>query len=173
MTDPSVQVAQANVAKELPAARAWADRNRLSISWEEEELALCLRLEGPGRNAGTIERYLLVGRFDEYKALPPAWTFVHPDTEEPLGPPAFPRSTKGYRRSGLFINSGREGAVICAPFNRLAFKQEDGPHEDWGAPSNWENAARSGQVHATEIGPMLSVIHQVVGRSAGRMEPLP
>jgi hypothetical protein len=59
-------------------------------------------------------------------------------------------------------------AVICAPFNRLAYTDHAGPHGDWGGPQNWLNAGAS-QVHAETIGDMLQAIYRDFSVTRERM----
>lgn len=168
-------VARARVAEELPAARAWASRNGLDLEWEPEGLHLALNLEGPSADGqDDPEVYRLVGTALEYKAMPPRWLFVHPETEAEIGPAAFPQpGPDNPRQSPLLLRSNPEQVVICAPFNRLAFAEEAGPHGDWGGPANWQEAGTSDNLSAKTIAEMLMAIHLDVRTSLGRMEPLP
>ncbi len=65
---------------------------------------------------------------NQFQAVPPAWHWYNPKsqvTDQPCDTP---------RGSGYFHESG----VICAPWNRLAYKSCDprGPHGDWTL-ANW------------------------------------
>lgn len=72
---------------------------------------------------------------DGYPQTPPAWRWCHPDTGVCDRPADTPRG------GGYFHDSGR----ICAPWNRLAYKQVDahGPHGDWQL-STWMTNPRTG-----------------------------
>jgi hypothetical protein len=67
---------------------------------------------------------------DRYAAEPPAWHWYNPDTKLLDQPKDMPKD-------GGFFHSNR---VICAPWNRLAYKSVDarGPHEDWQI-GDWRN----------------------------------
>lgn len=67
--------------------------------------------------------FWLLCRCDRYPAIPPAWHWFNPDTEEIDKPKDTPTG------GGFFHGND----VICAPWNRLAYKSEDprGPHGDW------------------------------------------
>lgn len=174
MTTPAVKVARARVEEELLLARAWAQRQGLELSWDEEELKLRLPLEGPGAEEGETEKYLLIGEFIDYKVMPPRWRFVHPETEEDVGAAAYPEPIpppKHPRPSPLIIPSNN-GAVLCAPFNRLAFQAEGGPHGDWGELANWQNASAANQARGQTIAEMLAAIFLDVRHSRGRKGPL-
>lgn len=160
---------KATVAAELPAAHAWAKRQGHELNYDAETLTLRVWLEGPDG-----ERYLLLGMFEDYQTLPPAWRFVHPDTTEAIGSAAYPAPAQPYPRgSPLILDSGADGAVICAHFNRLAYTEEGGPHGDWGGLSNWQNTEGAGYTRATTIADMLARIALDVADSNGRKAPLP
>lgn len=97
-----------------------------------------------------------------YRAIPPAWRF----TATPDGAAArFPTaSTNNTIVTGSIFLEGQR--VICAPWNRLAFKENDGPHQDWGALTNWTTAA-PGYTHAEELADMVSQIALHLSLSPG------
>lgn len=153
------------VAEELPAARGWAERREYDLEYDEEEVRLRVTLAGPGGEA-----YLLEGIFEDYPTLPPIWRFVDPRTGERIGRAAYPRPANPHPRgSALVIESGMEGVVICAHFNRLAFAEQGGPHGDWGPLANWRNPGSNVYTFAETIGDMLSRIALEVSDSSGRM----
>lgn len=166
---------RAYVAAEMAAAKAWAARNGLALAYDEDTHRLKVELQGaPDPNTGLAERFVLHGSFEDYKAVPPAWWFVHPDTGADIGPPAFPLGpTPNSRGSSLFIGSGPTGAVICAHFNRLAYAEHAGPHGDWGPPTNWLTPPPSQYTYAETIADMLARIHLETRESTARMAPLP
>lgn len=65
---------------------------------------------------------------DGYPAIPPAWHWFNPESDEV-------DQLKDTPIGGQFFHSA---GVICAPWNRLAYKSEDprGPHNDWSI-GNW------------------------------------
>jgi hypothetical protein len=70
-----------------------------------------------------------------YPAMPPAWHWYNAES----GERDQPRDTPEH--GGFFHSAG----VICAPWNRLAYKSEDarGPHNDWSI-GDWRANARTG-----------------------------
>lgn len=151
--------------QEIPAALAWTKRAGLELYYDKETLALALSLEGPPANeSGSLEPYLLIGGLEDYDVLPPIWRFVDPRTREVIGPPAYPQPISG---SVLHPNG-----LICAPWSRLAYSSEGGPHNDWGTPTGWKTAA-SGSSHALTIPDMIQRLVREVRQSRGRMAPLP
>jgi hypothetical protein len=106
----------------------------------------------------------LEGVFDDYRALPPAWRFTQPASEElPRSAWPQPGNVPGIGSSVFHTNP-----VICAPFNLLAYNDHGGPHSDWGGPANWL-ALRPDLVRATSVGEMLSVIALHLHYSPGRL----
>ena len=69
--------------------------------------------------------------------------------------------------SSIFLDNGRH-AIICTPFNRLAFSACDGPHGDWGELSHWMSAGR-GYVYAVTIADMLDVVARDFRYTTNRM----
>jgi hypothetical protein len=164
-----IETVRASVAVEMPAARAWAQRQGFELEYDNEALSLCLRLTGPGD-----EPYALLGTFEDYPTLPPIWRFVHPETGHAVGRAAYPAPAEPYPRgSALVIDAGVDGAVICAHFNRHAFTEEGGPHGDWGPLTNWQNPGASPYTFAITISDMLARIALDVRDSSGRKAPLP
>jgi hypothetical protein len=72
---------------------------------------------------------------DKYAAEPPAWHWYNPDTKRLDDPRDMPKD-------GGFFHSN---AVICAPWNRLAYKSVDsrGPHDNWDI-GNWRKNSDNG-----------------------------
>lgn len=88
-----------------------------------------------GLSAKDGSDFALLVKCDGYAAKPPAWHWYNRETEAvdalcdtPLG--------------GQFFHSS---GVICAPWNRLAYKSEDprGPHGNWNI-GNWMNIRETG-----------------------------
>jgi hypothetical protein len=72
---------------------------------------------------------------DGYGAVPPAWHWYNPDTN-------LRDQMKDTPKGGAFFHGN---AVICAPWNRLAYKRVDGrgPHDDWEL-ANWRANEKTG-----------------------------
>lgn len=64
---------------------------------------------------------------DRYPAMPPAWRW----TDE--GGTRFDVAAHAPRGGAFFHANGPSAGIICAPWNRLAYKTVDsrGPHADW------------------------------------------
>ena len=88
-----------------------------------------------------------------YRAIPPAWQFLDPETHE-LPTAVFPQPGSHPMIQGSIFHGNK---VICAPWNRLAFQENGGPHGDWGALTNWTSAAPS-YTRADTLADMLSQI---------------
>jgi hypothetical protein len=151
-----------HVDEELPGARASAARHGVSLVWAPEGLQVRAVLTQPETN----ELFFLRGIFDDYREIAPAWTFT--DETWTASP-----STFLFPRAGTLPNGGSSifhpTAVICAPFNRLAYAQHAGPHNDWGGPASWLTAGQPDQVKAHYLGDMLSVVYQHFVVTRGRM----
>lgn len=146
---------------ELPGARCWAERHDVPFLWVPESLEVRATFVQPETN----EVFYLRGRFDNYREIAPAWTFTDAAwTAEPRQQ-LFPRP--GQTPYGASVFHGNP--VICVPFNRLAYKEHRGPHDDWGGPANWLTAGRPNEVKAHYLGDMLGVIYQHFLFSRGRM----
>jgi len=142
------------VEAELEGARGWTERYGIPLEWLPDKLTLRVKFVQP--EGGSI--YFLRGTFGEYRALPPEWTFTGEKGETAGRPTDFPRGVQTRFGAPIFIIHNQT-AVICVPFNRLAYTDQGGPHGDWGGPANWLNAG-PGQIHAETIGDMLQAIYR-------------
>lgn len=70
-----------------------------------------------------------------YSAEPPAWHWYNADTKQ------IDQLRDTPKEVGFFHGSG----VICAPWNRLAYKSVDsrGPHDDWQI-GDWRSNPQTG-----------------------------
>lgn len=144
----SKDVTVAVVEDELPAADAYARRHGWNLTWRKEELAILADGRHPADQCGLRFH----AELSNYRALPPAWSCLQQDQNGNFNR-RFPKgATLPGGGNSIFLNEG----VICAPFNRLAYKDHSGPHGDWGGPSNWLSVR--GNVRATVIAEMLAQI---------------
>jgi hypothetical protein len=124
------RVAELTVTEELAAIREIT----ASRGWVLKELdTLRFHLTLPARDKSVF--HLLVD-CEGYKVQPPAWRWSDATGEHTDQPADSPQG------SGFLHTSG----VICAPWNRLAYKSVDsrGPHGDWTI-GNWlENSHTRG-----------------------------
>lgn len=152
---------------EIPGAIRWAQHHGLEHTWDEGALALRVRLEGGGHGEGVTEAYLLAGTFEDYRAMPPAWRFLDPRDGRDISLPAYPAA--GPFPSGSVLHPN---GVICAPWNRLAYRDVGGPHDNWTEPSKWQSIEPE-RTQARTVPEMLARIRAEVAISLGRLAPLP
>jgi hypothetical protein len=175
------EVSSAYIEAELPAVRSLADREGVGLDFLPDRSALRLRLEGPPKAPeetppelipdGSPEHYLLEGVLDDYRALPPDWNFLHPDTAEDIGAAAFPAvPRRPIGGNSIFLPHGGS-PVICAHFSRRAYGP-GAPHNEWGPATGWQTV-QPGNVRADTLADMLARIICEVRISDGRMEVLP
>jgi len=156
MTVPKA-VTVATVQEELAGIEGYASRHGWTVSWDPETLRLSF--EGKHPNDSTPLR--VVASVDGYKALPPIWTIEDP-TGGSAKQPFFPKpGTDAGVRQSMFIDKN----VICAPFNRLAYKQHGGPHGDWGGPECWLDV--KGHIRGTTLASMFASILSHLKASPG------
>jgi len=150
------------VDEELPGAKAWAKRHEVPLEWLPEQLELRATLTQPDTN----DLYFLRARFDNYREIAPEWVFTDAmwtaDPRQNLFPK--PESLPNGKSSMIHAQP-----VICAPFNRLAYKVLKGPHQDWGGPASWLTAGGPDDVKAYCVGDMLSAIHRHFSVTRKRM----
>ena len=145
-------VTAAVFASEIAAACEWAKRERIQLDpvIPKTLVRATLVQEASG------DHFYLQGRFDGYKALPPEWVWCNSEWSAQDNPRLSPEAARTPYGNSMFLNySGR--AVICAPFNRLAFRAHGGPHKNWGELTHWMSAG-NGYVHAVSIADMLDVV---------------
>jgi hypothetical protein len=117
MTVPA-DVARAHVEAELAQLETWRDTHGWEIEWDAATLVLTILMSSKIDG----EKYLLECRLDGYRALPPMFEFVHPQTGERGKAGCYPGGGRGYFHTK---------PCICAPWNRSAYQVHGGPHGDW------------------------------------------
>lgn len=143
-TDVTIAV----VEDELGAADAYARRHGWALTWLKDQLVLLADARHPADQ--TVIRWR--AQLNDYREVPPIWTCFQMG-ESGIYQPRFPKAGPLPGGTGsIFHTSG----VICAPFNRLAFKDHSGPHDDWGGPPNWLKARAT--IKATVLAEMLALI---------------
>lgn len=95
-----------------------------------------------------------------YKEQPPAFNWYNTETKQ------MNQNTDTPRGSGYFHNDG----VICAPWNRLAYKQCEprGPHGDWQLAS-WVTNPYTGQTTTLSAMVLRISVELMSPRYQGRM----
>ncbi len=165
LLDRETVLAYLEEPSEMPAAIAWAEYHRLDHAWDTDQLVFSLRFIGRSENTSGEEPYLLIGRFDDYRLLPPTWRFVDPDSGEEIGTAAYPL---GDWPDGSILHPN---GVICAPWSRVSYADRGGPHNEWTEPTKWQTLVPE-HTQANTIPDMLARIHAEVRRSPHRMAPL-
>lgn len=167
------------IESEVCGAQAWAERRGIGFTWVLETLELRVVLA----QLAPWERFFLRGRFPGYRALAPEWTFSDENWAQAGRLCDAPQATATPFGASIFISfqnpalSIPNHAVICVPFNRLAYTDGSGPHADWGGPAQWMEVGRQpqapgaapGPVRAETVGDMLQVIYRDFIRTTGRM----
>ncbi len=155
-----VEVTLAVLAEELAQAERWAARHGWRLSFDEEHLVLDAHGVHPA-DGGTL---LLTAEFDGYRALPPAWRFVDPETREATVRATPSRDPVAGKRASVIYGVG----VICAHFSRTAYGeyQPGAPHSNWSLLA-WDGVEEGVQAHT--VAEMLAVIDDHLRYSQGRL----
>lgn len=152
------QVTLAILENELANCRPWAIRHGWQLRLEPETLTVDATNVHPADQRAIIAR----GVFNGYRALPPIWLFVDPESGQ-MALPAWPSPGPVQGQASIFHSFG----VVCAHWSRKAYQELGGPHPNWGALTNWTQV-REG-VHAENLGEMLAAIDLYLQASPGRM----
>jgi hypothetical protein len=148
---------RATVAAEQDAIVAWAERFGWTFAIDPDGLVL---------RAGTMHPRLdraieVKAALAQYPALPPAWRFVTPGSDDsPASAWPAPGTMGGVSGSIFHTNP-----CVCAPWNRLAYQAHGGPHDDWTMTS-WREIT-NGLSKADTLADMLDQIHQHLAVSPG------
>ena len=142
---------------EIASATAWATRHGWTLQWNPDALILNATTKHPA-----AERLVeVIAHLDDYRALPPAWRFVTPGTDESPRS-AWPSAGELPGVSGSIFHTE---PCVCAPWNRLAYKVHGGPHEDWTMTA-WLTVG-GGSSKADHLADMLDQLHQHLRVSPG------
>ena len=157
------RVTVAAISSEIEPAHKWARREGVCL----EALLSEKLVRAVFQRAGSDEKFFLQGFFDGYKAFPPVWEWCDSNWANGGRRELSPESARTPYGGSMFLDNGTK-AVICAPFNRLAFSVHGGPHSNWGELSHWMSAGQ-GFVQATTIADMLNVIARDFRFTSGRL----
>ncbi len=150
------------IEDELVGAVAWAGRHSIPLEWRPDDLEIrAILMQADDEQ----QPFYLRGRFDDYRAVAPAWVFSDKTWQSQGLPHLFPKPPANPPFGASIFHTN---AVICAPFNRLAYGEHSGPHSDWGGPTNWMDAGAQ-YVHAETLGDMLHVIYNHFRFTHGRL----
>jgi hypothetical protein len=152
-------VTRAQLEVELPAIMVWGDR----VGWR-------VNVESASRLVTACTVHPVVGlplhvRVDcrNYPSIAPAWRFLDQAGESPRSAYPAPGQRAGINGS-IFHGNG----LVCAPWNRLAYKDYGGVHADWGAFTAWKTAAPT-YTQAHTIADMLQTLSVHLIASPGMM----
>jgi len=157
------RVTDAALLNEIEAAQEWASRERVRL----EVLPPQRLVRAVFTRGCSSEQFFLQGQFDGYKELPPVWQWCDSDWSGGGNRQLSPEAAPTPYGSSIFLDNGRN-AIVCTPFNRLAFSSCGGPHGDWGELSHWMSAGQ-GYVYAVTIADMLDVVARDFRYTSRRM----
>jgi|SRR5580700_2466886 hypothetical protein len=119
------------------------------------------------RQPDTGLKFFLEGDFEDYRALPPKFTFSSEPWNRSNASRDYPKQKENPFGGGSVFHPA---PCICVHFNRNAYKEHGGPHTDWGGPERWLQAvAGEKYVRATSIAEMMSVIYVRFADTRGRL----
>jgi hypothetical protein len=122
----------ATASELILASRIEAVRQNAELhGWEFEQIdPESFTLGLPARDGS---RFTVLAKCEGFAAMPPAWHWYNPETKVIDAPCDTPVG-------GTFLHG-----VICAPWNRLAYKGVDarGPHDNW-IIGNWMTTPETG-----------------------------
>jgi len=141
-------VTRAQLEVELAAITAWAGRAGWQVDVDPAGRLVTARTWHPRTGVPLWVQADCAG----YPSVAPAWRFLDQAGESQKS--AYPAAGQQPGISGsVFHGNG----LICAPWNRLAYKVNNGPHGDWGALTAWKTAA-AGYTQAHTIADMLQTL---------------
>ena len=154
-------------AAETATIRAWASIKPCISSFEllEDQMLIRVSLKQPE----TGELFYLEGDFNGYRELPPLFTFSSQPWNRSNQRNDYPKPADPNPFGGGSIFHPQP--CICANFSRGAYHSHGGPHNDWGGPERWLEAAAGGPyVRAYDAPSMLSVVYTRFVYTRGRLQ---
>jgi hypothetical protein len=140
---------RAQLAAEQPAILAWAARMAgWAVDVSLPDLVIAASTVHPQCQAPLI----VTADCSWYPVAAPAWRFADAAGDSPKSAFPAPGSTPAIKGS-IFHPNG----LICAPWNRLAYAEFGGVHNDWGGIVNWK-AAAPGYTQAHTVADMLQTL---------------
>lgn len=152
-------VTRAQLETELAAITAWANK----YGWRAEVEPASRLVEARTVHPAIGARLAVNADCAGYPSVAPAWRFIDQAGGSPKSAFPAPGARQGINGS-IFHSNG----LICAPWNRLAYRELGGVHDDWGALTCWKTAA-SGYTQALTIADMLHTIRFHLLVSPGMM----
>jgi len=159
-----VTITEAVMADELPAITAWAERNDWRFTYDPAALKGRVEAEHPNVAGQLVAFWFDVTGYPNEQ--PPAWWCGGDGMSVTTGKADYPRPPltppPGLPNGSIF----HPNQVICAPWNRLAYGVQGGPHPDWPALAAWKTYG-AGYTQAHTIPDMLSALAIHLDRSDG------
>jgi hypothetical protein len=129
-----------------------------SYGWDVTTNLEALTVTVTMRSVIDKEIYIVEACCDGYRAIPPYFEFIYPNSVE--------RGThRCYPADDSYFHST---PCICVQWNRKAYKTEGGPHQDWQI-SDWM-AARPGTIALGDMFHLIQVRINKRGAYKGRMK---
>jgi hypothetical protein len=125
-------VTRAQLEIEFPAIMVWADRAGWRAEVEPASRLVTACTVHPKDGTALRAQADCTG----YPSVAPAWRFLDHAGQSPKSAYPAPGQQPGINGS-VFHGNG----LVCAPWNRLAYKDLGGVHDDWGALPGWKTAA--------------------------------
>ena len=150
-------ITQAVIAEERAAITAWATRH----CWEVQLDLATATATATSVHPVTGQPVVFSADFEGYPAQAPAWWCGSSPSIKSDYPAPMATTVPGLQGS-IFHPS----PVICAPWNRLAYAVHGGPHNDWGIPTDWKQAAAT-STQAHTIADMLAALRLHLQHSPG------
>lgn len=164
--DQDIARARAIFAAETELLKAWVEKKPCisSLEIDCEQLLIRVVLVQPE----TGEQFYLEGDFNDYRALPPIFTFSSAPWNRSNQRCDYPKPTDSNPFGGSSIFHPHP--CICVNFNRNAYSVNGGPHNDWNY-ERWLTAVTIGNsVRASNIPDMFSVIYTRFVYTRGRLQ---
>jgi len=150
---------------EVENLELWAKEKASIKEFEIKSADLLIRLTLSQPETGLA--FYLEADFELYRTLPPKFTFSHEPWDRRNTHQDYPKQVQNPFGGGSIFH---DKPCLCLHFNRLAYADLGGPHNDWGGPERWLRAATGGQyVRAASIPQMLSVIYSRFVGTRGRL----
>lgn len=141
------------IREEVEAMSALASTYGWTVNLDFPKLTVTLHMRSNVDN----QVFIVEAKCDDYKALPPIFEFIHPETSERGTPTCYPAGGSYFHKT----------PCICVQWNRKAYRQLGGPHGNWEM-INWMKA-RPGM---TTLGDMFHLIQIEINKKSqytGRM----
>lgn len=158
---------EAIFAAETATLKAWASIKPCITAFDLLEESMLIRVILKQSETGEV--FYLEGDFNGYRELPPLFTFSSEPWNRSNQRRDYPKplAVNPFGGSSIF----HPQPCICANFSRGAYQSHGGPHQDWGGPEHWLEAAAGGPyVRAYDVATMVTVIYTRFVYTCGRLQ---